>query len=606
LIAIRETGDDGVPQVFKEATGLMGGYIDNYGSPGNPVIDITGTPLVILLNFAPKGGSGPQDFSVLQFAAVLGLPQALLAQLQTPLSQTGDQIWSQNTDANGKTMRDRASAAITSNIASAVSAQGSGFSAYNISASLPATGTLRSIVLTGALSSPDLSQIIFLSYELIGVSASFTSTTPYTGGLIPDPSYSVTFDVELLIQIGIPSSPGQFTLTAGVNIENADISASNWVAGLGDAVATVLQILSGQPGSLFQAAEGQINSSGGGVNVDLGPFSAILTQLSSAWLTALPFGFMQLAAFIDPGARTLNIRLTHPADPAPLPVNAAVPAYSLFNPLLGTSTSCVEPGGSLTVTGTYFPVAQANALYIGWTDTTSGTVSESDITWGPSGSPMPPPVTKPRNGNDGGNSLAFTNLVPNTTYLFAVRDQDQLTETPFTQPPVAIATQTTDIVDLLLEYGATQWPVGTAQLTATGSFAAPAQMPDNLMPGTYTLAAVLNGAQLASTTIEIEAACQTHVEVINPVSNTVLTAVEETYSFTLRGGGFEAGTVNVYIDSPSGTSLGAASISSGTEFQAAFIWPQGVTGTHSIVAQETVGGQTLSATTSVLAEALPS
>jgi hypothetical protein len=581
------------------------GYIDNYASPGNPVIDITGTPLGILLNFVPKGSASPQTVSALPFVSTLDLPPALLAQLQTPLSQIGDQVWSQDTDANGKTMRDRTTATIISDVSAAVSMRGAGYSAYNISANLPTTGILRSLIIGGDPPSPI--QTIFLSYELLGISVSFTSTTPYTGGLIPDPTYNVTFDVELLMIIITPAEPGPFSLSSSVNVENANISASNVIAAVGDAVATFVNFITEQPTNLFQAGEGQIDSSGGQVAVDPGPFSALLAQLSAGWLAAVPFGFVQFHAFINPNSRTLNFQLTHPVDPAPVPVNAAVPAYpTLAQPILGTSTSCVEPGGSLTVTGTNFPIGQANALYVGWTDTTSGNVTESDINWGRAGGPLTA-VIIPRNGSDGRNSLALTNLVANSPYVFAVRDQDLLTETPFTEPPVTITTQATDIANILLQYGATQWAVGNGQLTSTGVFSASVNIPTGLTPGTYQLAAFLNGTEIAKTSISVSAACQTRIELINPETETLSSGAIVTYPVTVRGDGFEAGTVDLYIDGPSGTQLGSVVISSGTSFQATFIWPLTAAGTHELVAQETVGGQTLTAPPiTVTAENLPS
>ena len=79
-----------------------------------------------------------------------------------------------------------------------------------------------------------------------------------------------------------------------------------------------------------------------------------------------------------------------------------------------------------------------------------------------------------------------------------------------------------------------------------------------------------------------------------------------TYPITVRGDGFEAGTVDLYIDGPSGTLLGSVVIASGTGFQANFIWPLAAAGTHELLAQETVGGQTLTAFITVVAENLPS
>lgn len=578
----------------------MSGYIDNYGSPDNPVADITGTLLQILVNFVPKGTSAAQDVAVLQYATEFGLPPSLITQLQTPLSQTGDYVWSQEKDANGKTMRDRAAAAIVSNISGAVSAS------YDVGAALPATGILRSIVLSGSLTDPDLSQLIFLSYELIGISAYFKTRSSLTGWWAPDPSFTVTFDAELLMQVGIPFSPGQLKLTSSVNIENADISGHNWTAQLGEAVLTAVNFLSGKPANLFQTAEGQIDDSGGQITANLGPFSALLAQLSTAWQAALPYGFRELAAFIDQSARTLNLRLTHPVDPAPVPVNGTVPAYpSLFPPLLGASSSCVEPGDSLTITGTNFPAGQSTALYIGWQDTTSGAVTESDIMWGPDPAAMQAAPPKPRNGGDGGNALTVTNLAAGTTYYFAVRDQDLLTETPFTEPPAAISTQATDIIDLILQSSAAQWPVGTAQLTAVNSFTAAVQIPAGLAPATYTLKALLNGSVLASMPIQVETACATRIEVIDPVTQDIQDWVKQATPFTLRGAGFAAGTVDVSIDSAGGTCMGSVTIASGTEFTQDFTWPSGVTGSHDIVAQESAGAQTLSASYTVTVFVLP-
>ena len=111
----------------------MSGYIDNYGRPENPVVDITGTPLAVLLNFVDKGSQPPgSDHPLLPFAALLNLPATLVASLNTPLNQIGDEVWAQVNDTNGKTMRDRTAAAITSQVSVGVQNLGSSYSAYNI------------------------------------------------------------------------------------------------------------------------------------------------------------------------------------------------------------------------------------------------------------------------------------------------------------------------------------------------------------------------------------------------------------------------------------------------------------------------------------------
>ncbi len=155
--------------------------------------------------------------------------------------------------------------------------------------------------------------------------------------------------------------------------------------------------------------------------VDLGDLSTLLADVSTAWLQALPYGFTQLTALIQ--QQQLFLQFGHPQDPAPVVVNAAAPTLPNLLPANITTAPEVNAGSSADVTGTNFPLDQADALYIGWQDTTSGTVTESDISWGPGGGPTQA-VTIPRDGNDGKNLYIASGLAPNSTYQFSVRDQD--------------------------------------------------------------------------------------------------------------------------------------------------------------------------------------
>jgi hypothetical protein len=93
--------------------------------------------------------------------------------------------------------------------------------------------------------------------------------------------------------------------------------------------------------------------------------------------------------------------------------------------------------------------------------------------------------------------------------------------------------------------------------------------------------------------------------VIDPSTNIVLGSIEATYTFALRGQGFQQGAVLVSIDSVNGQALGTASGDSNGRFLTNFIWPTGFTGTHAIVADEVVGGQTYEVTVNVYGQALP-
>jgi hypothetical protein len=278
--------------------------------------DITGSLLNVLLNFENKGAQAPTDHPLLSFSGLLNLPPNVLATLQIPLNQTFDQIWAVDTDSNGATMLNRTQALIVSQISSAVHGIGSSYSAYNIGVILPQTGRLLSVVESQpGLVAPNASQVVVLSYELNGVSAGFTVTTPYTGGLIGDPTYSMTFDITLGITIILPPSPGALLTTAAFNIGNANISASNLIAEIGDAILTVINFLSDQPTNIFQSAEGTIDSVTG--LVILGQLGVLLSQFGSAWQqAATSVGFTQLFAFID-AQPSLNFRFIHPLDPAP-------------------------------------------------------------------------------------------------------------------------------------------------------------------------------------------------------------------------------------------------------------------------------------------------
>jgi|ERR1017187_228244 hypothetical protein len=576
----------------------MSGYIDNYGNP----IDITGSPLEVVLNFQDKGASAPTDHPLSAFSGLISFPPVLTAALQQPLNQLFDQFWAQSTGS--------ISAAISNQISSGVQGLGGGYSAYNIGVTLPGTGDLRALVLTDGLTNPNASQLVLLSYEIRGISANFAVTTPYTGGALPDPTYNVSFDIAVLFEIAVPffapSPPNSFATTVTTQNSNANINGTNPTAEGGDVLANLGNFLSGQP-PIFRAPEGQIDSAS--VNLtNLGQVATLLSQLASAWYQAAQsLGFTQLSASID-GTPALKLSFIHPVATAPNVFNAAVsPWPSLFPAQLGTGALPVQAGNPLGVNGTNFPVGQASALYIAWADSISATVIQSTINWGRVDGPLTT-VNKKRNGNDGGDTFAALNLAANTQYFFSVVDQDPLTETP--PGTLVLTTSPTNLVEFLLasSSGGQQSVVGTASLTGSGNFIGTANIPPATAAGKYTLSAAVAGSILASITIQVVAAGQPvppTVEVIDPATNTNLGEVEETYTFTLRGAGFQFGPVNIAIDSVVGQPLGAAAAGSDGTFQANFTWPLNVAGNHAIFAQQVAGSQTYVADVTVFAQGLP-
>jgi hypothetical protein len=573
----------------------------------NQLVEITGSLIGVWLKFQNKGTLGsPTDHPVLALSGLLNLPPSVVTMLQTTLSATMDQVWAANKDANGQTMLNRTQALIRKKIASGAQKFGSGYSAYNVSVNLPTTGNLLAAVASQpGLQVPGASQIVTLSYQINGVSANFAVTTPFTGGLLSDPIYNLTLDITVLIQIILPNSPGLITATGSFGVGNASINASNVIAGLAEGILSLV----GEQANIFQPTEGRIDAVAG--PADLGPLTGLLAELSAAWTQqGVSNGFTQLSASIDFQLinlpPSLNFRFIHPLDPAPVVVDAAVPQYpSLFPPLLGTSASVVQTGSQLGVSGSNFPVGQASALYIAWTDTTSGAVTESDINWGPASGPPMPQVNVPRNGAvDGKNTYSFPNLIPNQLYAFSVRDQDLITETPFSQP-FKIFTQQTNLLEILIG----NQMIGSATLTGSGVFSTTVTIPANLAPGIYRLDASLVGKILASVSIQVIAATQPlplQIEVIDKNTHRVLDSVEETYTYTLRGQGFfNVGTVSLFIDAYGGQSLGATPSDSMGRFQVDFTWPTGFIGNHKIIAEERIRGLNRQASVSVLGTALP-
>lgn len=540
--------------------------IDSFGNP----VNITGTPLGVQLLFADKGSPTQTAHPLAPYEADLNLPPNLLTLLQTPLSQFGDQVWSQNTDSSGQTMLDRTSALVSKEL---VTQSPSGKGPYNISVSLTTTGILRAIVLDGTT--------IYLSYEINGNSASWTvHNTQF--GFIPDISLNLTFDLELLIQIVIPTQAGlSLTTTTSANIENANIGGANIIADIEIAVAGLLSALQDQPINIFQSAEGEIDSAGSGATVDLGNLSTLLAAVPTAWLQALPYGFTQLTALIQ--QQELFLQFGHPQDPAPIVVNAAdrlhLPAAISTNPE-------VQAGSSLIVTGTNFPLAQASTIYIGWQDTISGTVTESDINWGQAGGPPQPQVTISRNGNDGKNLYIASNLAPNSTYDFSVRDQDFLTETPFSQPPFPVTTTSTDLIEFYLVLGVQQWNVGSTTLTTTGSFSAPITIQPGQAPGMYNLVAMQGSPPIAATPLQVVGAGQPLPPVIQVEGTSANSPAEliEGSLFILSLQGFQPGMVSVFVDSPAGQLIGTTASTSTSTFTASFVWPA-FEGAHNVYAQ---------------------
>lgn len=586
------------------------GYIYNYAGGGNgAVTDITGTTAQVSLFFENVDTNAQTDHPI---------PPALLPQnarqaLTTPLNKIFDQLWNGTPDNSGKTMQNRATAQAISQIKQSVKTQG--FDATNISGGFPNTGSLRALVLVAEPRAPTgmRGPTLVLSYWLPG--ANFT----FNAGPANVALWRVTFDTELLILIDFENwgpTPNWFSPRAAVTLQDANISAANTAAGIEEGAIAFKNFVSFNAptlGGVFEAGEGQIDSTGG-APPNLGQLTTLINGMSGA---AVPQGFMSCVPIINPNTRTLTLRLVHPVDPAPVLVtDSTLNSLSFLHPTLATSQNQVKAGTQLTVYGSYFPANQDTQIGLDWNDVTSGRPAYSTINWGFSGqAPQSIQVNRQASNNTvfNGNRYVMTNLNGGAAYQFQVRECDTWTCSGWSNV-LNLTTQPTNVVDILLDY--TPTPPGSSQIVgnatlAGSSFSSVVTIPPEATPGIHRLWAQLAGASLAETTLTVLApseALAPSLVVINPTTNQVMQnpGVVETYPFTVRGENFIPGNYRFYIDNTSGQQLGVTwlAASSGGKLTMVLTWPRGVYGSHNVIAYNFYKRQT-EASVSVMGTMLP-
>jgi Fibronectin type III domain len=148
------------------------------------------------------------------------------------------------------------------------------------------------------------------------------------------------------------------------------------------------------------------------------------------------------------------------------------------------------------VTGSEFTPPNTVSLVLIWSDTGSGTIVKSEIQWGPQGGPFVT-VTQPRQPFDSQNTYQFTNLAPNQTYQFRVRDWDQTTSTQWSPwKNVSTSGSTANQVMLWLDNDFGN-PLGTVIVAADGTFSTSVVIPNTTVPGPHLLNAQLMGGEAA-------------------------------------------------------------------------------------------------------------
>jgi hypothetical protein len=551
----------------------------------NPVVTINGTPLGVQFSYYPDP-TGPPTVNPITSVPGLTIPPALLPFLQLPLSQVLNDAWSKNTDSSGQTLRDRTTTQVTS----------------LINSNLPSGATASSLNLmtTGTLQAAVSSNTIYLSYQLLGnsVAVKLDETFSFIITETIELDWTLTFDIELLIALNIPNQPGPIPITAQMQVENAQLNATNTAAKVADALASFVDFITFGNINLIGDVETTVDSQSY-TAPDLGDLTPAISELSVIWIGAQEYGFTKLVGLIQ--GNQLILQFEHPLDSGPVVyglVNGEpIGVPSLIGPSISLSALEVDVGQTLVVNGTNFPVP--TSISIGWTDTTSGTVVESLVNWFPGPSPpvLNPPVPATASteiitrtsASDGRNQYTAYSLEQNTTYYFRVADKDLLTQTPYGAFAPFTTGSGSDIVEIYIQpqAGGPQTLIGNGTLTSSPNFSATVTIPTET-PGWYNIIAVPAGGQSAQASILINAAGTGPTPIIqaSPPYVTIGNSIDITFS------GFPAGTVTVYIDSltPSTDILGTTTSPGPALFgPVMFTWPDGAVGQYNVYAQGVSG-----------------
>ena len=548
----------------------------------NPVVTINGTPLGVQFSYYPTATAQP---TIVPITSIPGLtiPPALLPFLQLPLSQVLDDVWSKNLDSSGQTLRDRTISEVTGII--------------NTNLPFGATASSLNLLATGTLQAAVSGNTIYLSYQLLGNSVAVKLDKTFTIIFVTETvefDWTLTFDLELLIAINIPNQPGPITTTAQLQVENAQLHSTNFLADVADALSGLIDVLTFGNVNVIGNIETTVDNQSY-TGPDLGDLTPAISELSVIWIGAQQYGFTKLVGIIQ--GDQLILQFEHPLDPAPVVYGlfdglpSGVP--SLIGPGITLSALEVDVGQTLVVDGTNFPVP--TSISIGWTDTTSGTVTESLVNWfqGPNPPVLNPPV--PVNANskaivrtgssDGRNQWTAYGLNQNATYYFQVADKDLLTQTPYSALAPFTTGSESDVVQIYLQpqAGGPQTLIGNGTLTNSPTFSATVTIPTE-SPGWYNVIAVPASGASAQAPVLINAAGTGPMPIIQSAPYVTVGG-----PFDVTFSGFPAGTVSVYIDSPANTVGTTVSPGPGQFGPVVFTWPSGDLGEHSLYAQGVSG-----------------
>jgi hypothetical protein len=540
-------------------------------------VDIAGQPLDFELLFPDRGATTATDHPLSDFLYLLltNLPGETAQQqkdiaatigdvlqfLDTPISQYFDNAWAVDTVSSLKTLgsvvpegrqprppkppktptppptvRNNFIELVWSSIASS---GGETFVIEN-SVNVPAQGQLQASVVVN-----NNQNLITLRYTLTGIDFNWSYTN------FNQPGFDLTFDVQLDINIDLPVVPGdRISITTTLQTLNMDLSATDLSSNFDRILYNVLTG-SDLGNGLFNNGSTIIDTSS---VLNVNTLQGTLNFIAQAAQATAALGFTSVAASIP--SNFLKIELVHPVDAGPQAWLTSKPPFPILETAAISTVAEASAGDMIQVACSSFPVAESAQLTLIWTDTTTGPPKWSDVSWGSWGGTQQN-VRISRSGfNDGGNTYTATSLKPNTFYRFSVQDEDVLTMTPPSNAVLGL-TSGSDVVSFYLVQGIQETFIGNATIppnkSFTSAFTAPLTIPDTQPSGDYTLSAQQAGQEIASAPIHIVGQGDSPIPIIT-AADRIIAGNPMTVTFS----GFNAGPVNVYIDSPDppGISLG--------------------------------------------------
>lgn len=583
--------------------GDRGLIYDVFPNDGPTVVNITGTQIGFNLSFAPDSQNMlvlpvgdaqiPQAAnSALQMAQVNGTP--VLPLLQSA-PQFFDTLWTQN---------------VVPTIGPSITSQLDGaFGAGKYTSttpSIPSSGQSRARVLQDGT--------LMLDYWVSNINFKFTTKF---GPL--KATFQFNTDAELLLYIFL-QWPTVY-VNPSAQLLNVKIKpTSSATAAAYAAYSSVEPQAFATLGDMLAYYEGVIQASPPAAP----DVSALATAFAALSAAAVPLGLLTCSASVSQSAASpLTFTMTHQIDAAPeaynTQTNAGVGTFILGGPVLAASQTQVVAASTINITGSQFP--PSTSLGLGWTDTCSGVVVSSNITYGPEGQGQTT-VTIPR--PVGSAPIYVLPLTAQTAqyYQMQVSDLDALTTTP---PSDVILAEGVGSFDLLLSYTSNAPPLHlpghppppttphpvtkvltTVNAKADGTFSTPVVIPPDAVPGPAALQAQMLGAVVASIPLTIVTTVQPALNLYAPSTGAVqYPSVVQGLPVYVHGEGFAANhEVHLYIDNAASQSVGSKMVGADQTFDQSFPWPWTLLqGQHSVIAVEKYGGMTVQATLMVTQQA---